>query len=527
MPESDRWGNVTAGEIAQRLAVLALSKRLGWPVGDIVAAVVLGGSDSHAAQELQKLKQELQVLSAKMDQTLDAVKRIAQDIEFTQLVLEAQPAADRIMTKFAILSTLRVGEKHHARQLVDAVLDMNSGVLVDLATLHAVIVGIHPVDPGPVSLIEAWIEKAASQANVAAGITWINKYFDFLAQLQLRGLLLAVNAFMAEKEEDLALELIRLVAGWLQEQVRILRTFRRTFFKTLPFAVAEVWQVILDAPFAGNEQGLAGFACLRHVYANDFDVTMVSDVPGLAGNAMRIYSALDNSLYPVNLAAFNGTFYGAALASYNVPQVMAWLEGAWRGVFYAKQQVAEYARPALAVFRDRLFVGVSNTIFSTDGRGWQTSSPLIGTPVGFFAHDDTLYAYDHESCFELAVSDSGAVQVVEDGRALFRYNAGRRACVFQNNLCFLQSEGHARMTVRHAPLATLAEAAKQHNSTYPTIDFNMTLLEIPNPDGVDQFTFGGVVGDGAFQVAFFSGINRSQVNDSDHQVHLTGMSWLV
>lgn len=544
--ESDRWGNLTGDDIAKRLAEIAVAASpLKFPysflAGAIVSTVLFPPSEGGAARAIAVLKAELQDVSNKMDVARAQLEATAKEIQWTRLTLEAQPAADRIRERFEKLQTVDLGHPRLARQLADTVLDFNQGVLVDLTTLHYAIVGIDPIDPGQVSLIEAWMASFKNRPNLAQSVGWINQYFTHLVHLQLQGLILLINALNAEQEVDLAHESVKMVSACVSQQIALLRSMDFPFTANLGIP-RDTNFIYPNGPFCDDGQDIVGTPTRAYPPPAGRDVVSYSTDSRLH-DAGVLASMPDSPPNVISLASFNGTFFAAGLA--DVPSrsaggavVMAFDPVASTWVERLNLPSVRLARGLLCAHHHTLYAAFAGTIAATtDGINWSydVHSP-IELPVLLFAYEDRTYAaWERHVDGSLLVSaftwsgsrfDFDDNPIVVSGPFQGLGDPLTNVAVFRDHFVVVGTDRQIAgppdresfkfvAVTRFMPLVTLVQRIAGDGY------FGEGRRVLPNPDQASQLGFSGVLGAGeAFQLALFTGPNATYVSDPGSDRHL-------
>jgi len=540
--ETDRWGRLQADDIVRKLIDVAISKRLPFPESFLVSGLVgwalFGSGDHEAARAMAELRAELGEISRKMDQTLAAVHAIAEQIQWTRLVLEAQPAADRILETFGKLRTLDVGHPRLAKQLIHDVLDFNEGTLVDLATLHQVIVGLDPVDPGQISLVEAWTHQVSDNPNLVEGVAWVNAYFTYLAQIQLQGLILLVNALRAEQQTDLAHDMVKVQADRMRQQVDLLRSFDVSFTRKMPLPRQSSF-VQTGGPFCDDgARILFGTPLFLHHADADDDVAGLSNDTGLNGGIVYLNAPPMSPAFS-SVAWFNGTFYAAGIRNGALGAEEVIVRGLdrgsqkWTDSLRAPAAAALKGRTLLFAHGDRLYTAFGHTMATTtNGIDWRSSSHSeADLPLLLFASGDTTYlAYTSLSnravifFVPFAVAQSGDIELGSSvhstalGTDSDFADSGYHFAVFKDRFVMVSVDPPDDVGTASIPLSRIVEGAP---------GFSVDNVRVPNPDAARSMEFSGVLGAGQiFQVALFTGTNAPYAQESDYQLRLSAVARL-
>eukprot|EP01105_Mastigella_eilhardi_P003443 TRINITY_DN143_c0_g1_i1.p2 TRINITY_DN143_c0_g1~~TRINITY_DN143_c0_g1_i1.p2 ORF type:complete len:146 (-),score=14.93 TRINITY_DN143_c0_g1_i1:1018-1455(-) len=114
------------------------------------------------------------------------------------LAATTQPALDRLEFKMKLLASLSQEDTQTTEKLVDDILDSNSGVGVDLLSLHYAIVG-STTCYGQFSLLENCAQQSLALADPVGIAASVNCVIDTLVLAQLCGIVLMAKRLDPQK----------------------------------------------------------------------------------------------------------------------------------------------------------------------------------------------------------------------------------------------------------------------------------------------------------------------------------------
>jgi hypothetical protein len=188
----------------------------------ILNLIGLGGNDLET--QFEPIKAQVADIGDQVDLLLKSLDELARELTWARLGLQAHPAVMRIWSKFATLSALAFTDKSMATRLTTAILDLNQGVEVDLLSLHEVITGQSSLDPNQPSLVLNWVEKCKTLTDRSRIRPSITAYVTMLAQVQFKGVILLINAYLACNEPQRATAAMQLATQRLKQQQDLLLT---------------------------------------------------------------------------------------------------------------------------------------------------------------------------------------------------------------------------------------------------------------------------------------------------------------
>eukprot|EP01105_Mastigella_eilhardi_P003449 TRINITY_DN143_c0_g2_i3.p1 TRINITY_DN143_c0_g2~~TRINITY_DN143_c0_g2_i3.p1 ORF type:complete len:219 (-),score=37.84 TRINITY_DN143_c0_g2_i3:1208-1864(-) len=141
-----------------------------------------------------------------MSESSTRLSVLQQQVAWESLAATTQPALDRLEFKMKLLSSLSPDDTQTTEKLVDDILDSNSGVGVDLLSLHHAIVG-STTCYGQFSLLELCAQQSLELSDPVRIAASVNCVIDTLVLAQLCGIVLMANAWTHRKEAHLAVEM--------------------------------------------------------------------------------------------------------------------------------------------------------------------------------------------------------------------------------------------------------------------------------------------------------------------------------
>jgi hypothetical protein len=152
-----------------------------------------------------------------------ALNNISSQITWSTMVLQIAEPAQRIESMYSFLSKLSLGSKTAARWFIRDVLSPTTGALEALNAINAVLIGQVVVDPKQGSMLLQFKDALAkSGLSAAEQKKAILSYFNSLAFLQIKGIILITNAFRAIGDNSLCAVYVREIRINLYKQYVLL-----------------------------------------------------------------------------------------------------------------------------------------------------------------------------------------------------------------------------------------------------------------------------------------------------------------
>lgn len=197
---------------AMELAKQAGGKALEWGSSKLLEAIGIGGG----TDELKEIKDILNKVSDTQQKILEKVNELLTEMQFEHLVTRSFNAAVKIVSRYErLLNLAEAPEDERAEEvaaLKDGILDANSGVWVDLETIHDVLVGENRIDLGGKALLNMFMErwkKAYTEKQLSPEVPLMDyhdksyEYLHSLFLLQYMGLSQLANARSANGQYTL------------------------------------------------------------------------------------------------------------------------------------------------------------------------------------------------------------------------------------------------------------------------------------------------------------------------------------
>lgn len=144
---------------ALELAKDASGKALAWASSRLLEAIGLGGGPS----ELEQIKIILNKIYMTQLLILQKIDTLLREVQFEHLITRSFEAVQKITSRYErliALTNVPEGErKQEAEGLRNDILNANTGVSVDLKTIHDVLVGNNPLNPGGKGLLDLFMER--------------------------------------------------------------------------------------------------------------------------------------------------------------------------------------------------------------------------------------------------------------------------------------------------------------------------------------------------------------------------------
>ena len=197
---------------AMELAKQAGGKALEWGSSKLLEAIGIGGG----TDELKEIKEILNKVSDTQQKILERVNELLTEMQFENLITRSFNAVERIVSRYGRLLNLAGAPEderaHEVAALKNGILDANSGALVDLETLHDILVGNSRLDLGGKALLNMFMErwkKAYTEKQLSPEVPLIDyhdksyEYLHSLFLLQYMGLSQLANARSANGDYTL------------------------------------------------------------------------------------------------------------------------------------------------------------------------------------------------------------------------------------------------------------------------------------------------------------------------------------
>jgi len=176
-------------------------------------------------QDIADIHKQLEVVHQDHIQEIAALNNLSSQITWSTMVLQIAEPASRIESMYSFLMKLEFGSRTAARWFVRDVLSVTTGVIEALYAINSVLIGKVVVDPkqGPMLLFfkQSLDDNKNLDENQKNQI--LINYFNSLAFLQIKGIILLVNAYRAIGDNLIAAKFIKQTRTDIFRQYILLR----------------------------------------------------------------------------------------------------------------------------------------------------------------------------------------------------------------------------------------------------------------------------------------------------------------
>lgn len=217
------WSTATIASILALLAKAVAQKAVGWGTGKVLQKIF--GGENIGKETLKELSE----IIARQKAILDELDVIFEEIQWDNAIAPARQAELSIKEKYNRFQEIANLESEHerkqqAKDLFDAVMDENDGVLNDLFVLNAVLLGQIDTNPQP-PIYQLFYERnldllrrTFSRTSIPMIYTQMTDYELALAIIQFMGMDLYVNAALSSGDPESALQQVQILHDRLTKQ---------------------------------------------------------------------------------------------------------------------------------------------------------------------------------------------------------------------------------------------------------------------------------------------------------------------